>query len=574
MTDKQPDFTTYSLRELEDALSHINKDAYPERVEIIIQEIASRESDFSAQEDEFIPIKEQLHPNWFIRYWKGQVSLPMSYWGVGLATVMLIYAISYLVERGIEASTDTWQLGAYIIVLYVFIITTVVWQSVGLFRTARKHPLRTGDSGWATVAIFMLGIGLVSFTFEMYRTGVPIIKGGIQLLINNNKYPATEFRVINEGKDLELIGRIELGSDKRLNEQLTINPKITRIHLHSEGGRLVAANRMADTIKQHNLDTYVKAECASACTLLYLAGSNRLLATTGKLKFHAPGFGGLSAHNVEELGSALQSAYERTNMPEWFIKKIMQTPNESLWIPTQEELLKAKVVTEIVNPDEYPLSGLGPESAITVEGVESGLLTQDYMQAMKEYDTEAYQRAVEININGMLAGKSRNQISREFQDLLYVERLPIYLRIGSDEAVVQYWLSQIDHMKELRNDFPLACASFAFPGDIPSEKHYGNEGVISAEQEAKDLAAIEALIRSINAQPPNIDKATQKGLVKEVLSKLKDRNADFVNVVASAKDFVDKPSLLCDASIALNEGFVSFDIKTSGQLLRSFSLLE
>jgi ATP-dependent protease ClpP protease subunit/cupin superfamily acireductone dioxygenase involved in methionine salvage len=565
-----PNYKLHSLSELNDALINIDRDQYPERTQEIIQEIEARsaitQSLVGSSENTF---HEDLHSNLFIRYWKGQVSLPMSYWGVGITINLLFFVISKGVQIGIESSTHTWQLGAYILGLYTFLISAITWHSVGLYRTARKHPLRTGDSGWATIALIMLFIGLVGFFQQMHSAGIPIIKSGFQLIAGADKLPNTEFRILNEGNDIELIGRIDLGSESLLEEQLRLNPNVNRIHLHSNGGRVLAAKRMMKIIRRYNLDTYVKTECASACTLLYLAGKNRLLAEEAKLKFHAPGIGGASSHNIEELGQHMKEAYVGENLPHWFINKVMETPNDEFWEPTSEELLRANVIDKIVDSDLYPMSGLGQESSITVEALESGLLTVEHMVAMKKHDSEAYQQVIDLNLNGMLAGITKNELSSQVNNLIYSERLPVYLSNASNEALVEYWKSQINHMKELKANYPLACASLTYPEIVPVEHRYGNEGTISPKVRSQELAALANLIRSFKDEHLNIDETTEKELIQEVIANVRKQNEELYKVVVSAGDYVGEPHKLCEASIVLNEAFISFDVDTSGQLLRS-----
>ncbi len=575
-----PNYAQYSLYELNDALSNIDKEAHPERVKQILKEIASRHDSPGVQQDNagqlsqsqngFTPLVEALHPNWFIRYWRGQVSLPMSYWVVGIATSLLIYAFNALIAVAMEQATAKWQLGGLSLVLYTFIITVVTWQSVGLFRTALKHPLRTGRSGWANVAIIMLGISLLTFSVTMYNTGFPLMKASIEMLVGDGPYEKTEFRVLNDGHDLELMGHIEIGSNELLKEQLALYPNINRIHLHSQGGRILAAIRMMDTIKRSGAETYVKTECASACTLLFVAGAKRTLGENGKLKFHAPGVGTASAHDNTELGADMKKAYEGENLPVWFIKKVMRTPNDTFWVPTSQELLKANIVNDVVDSRLYPISGLGPDSSITPAEIESGLLTLDFMVAMKQHDPDAYQRAIDINLAGMLTGKSQNHISNEFRVLLYDELLPIYLSTASDEAVVQFWQSQIAQMKALQTDFPLAFASFTYPEEVPDENSYGNEGTVSPELRAQEQDAIAALIRTYQEAHLVMDEETQQEYIQKVLAIMREQNDSYIDVVASAASYVGEPELLCEVSIALNEAFLSFGVATSAPLLRSF----
>ncbi|MGS2721014.1 hypothetical protein [Paraglaciecola aestuariivivens] len=568
-----PNYKQYSLAELKDALANIDKEQFPQRAQTLIEEINARGADLdkpitpehSAQPE----FNEEQHPNFFIRYWKGQISLPVSYWLIGVTANVVIVILSHFAQVGVENASSAKLLGAYIFGLYVCMIVLTCWQTVGIYRSASKHPLRGGSAGWAMTAKVMVCLGCLGFLYQMYNSGFPIMKTSFLTLIGSERYPATEFRLLNNGTELEVFGGLEIGSETLLAEQLNLNPDVKILHLHSIGGRVLAAKRMMQVVRDHDLDTYVKTDCSSSCTLVYLAGKNKLLGEGAELRFHTASIGTVSSHTVSELGDPLKQAYLNQGLPKWFVDKVMSTSSDSFWSPSNEELLRAGVVDKIVDPDLYALSGLGTESSITKAELESGLLTQDYMVAMKKHDPETYQQALDLNYVGMRQGLPQAQIINQMVDLLYNHRLPIYLASAGNLALVEYFKAQIFRMKELRQEFPLACASFVYPDEVPEAKRYGNQGGISAEGKALESAALTMLINSYQDTHQNIDEEKQLSLILDVISKVRDENEAFYNVIVSAEDFVEQPDLMCAASIALNEAFISFDVETSGQLLRS-----
>lgn len=74
-------------------------------------------------------------------------------------------------------------------------------------------------------------------------------------------------------------------------------PEIQEIYLHSPGGGVETAKQIAKEIRERNLTTILnpKAICASACTLLYQAGSVRLAHDDALLVYHC-----LAVGNVEK----------------------------------------------------------------------------------------------------------------------------------------------------------------------------------------------------------------------------------------------------------------------------------
>lgn len=495
--------------------------------------------------------------------------MPVSYWLFGVMVSGVIVGFSTATQFWIEGASDAAQLGTYILLLYAVETLLLIWFYVGVYRSATFHPRRGGSKGWAVTAKIMTVVGGVSLIHQMYTSGFPIMNGAFQAATGIKPYPATHFRVLNSGKDLELMGGIELGSETLLEAHLLQYPELERVHLHSVGGRILAAKRMMNLIRKYDLDTYVKTQCVSACTLLFLAGKNKLLGMEGALRFHAPSIGSASGHEISELAEELRSAYLAEGVPQWFVDKAMNTPSDSFWTPTNAELVKANIVDRVVNSEEYASSGLGKEADITAESIESGLLTHDFLVAMKTHDPDAYKQAVEIHLQGLKNGIPARQITNQFIDLLYNARLPVYLSSASNEALVEYFETQVIHMEELQEKYPLACASLVYPEEVPFARRYGNEGDISPETQALKNKAIAHLIRTFRNQHSNLDKETQQSLIQEVVRKVKQQSDDYFNVVASAKDFVNQPDLLCSASIALNKSFLSFDVDTSGQLLRS-----
>ena len=566
-----PDYKNYTLQELQDALKNIDKEEYPERVEFIVREIELRQSSQGTQlsEQPAEEFKEDIHPNWFVRYWKGQVSLPISYWVVGIGVNILIVFLSLLTERAIESAQTHIHLSLYILALYLTTFIIITWQSVGLYRTASLHPYRGGSLGWAIVAKIMLFVGLFSFFTQMYSTAFPLIKGAVEDILGTSERRVTAFRILNNGKELEVYGGLELGAEVELRKQLENNPSIKLVHLHSKGGRILAAQRMGKVVREYGLDTYVKTSCSSACTLVYLFGKNRLLADGAKLNFHAPSAGGYSAHDNEILRAKMEQSYRDVGVPEWFIKRIMETHSDTFWTPNHDELFKADIIHRLVNKDNYASSGFGDESAIKAEDYAEGLLNYKYMVAMKEHDPQTFDRVVELGISALIAGKPQRAITQEFSRVVFDERLPVYIAHAGDKALVEYWKTILFQMRELRDEFPLACAAMTYPEEVPVEHHLDNSGELSQEAKLMESTAIAGLIESYSDSQLTLTEEDQQALVVELVKNIKDKDEAIFNVVASPSDYITEPTLMCDAAIMVSEGFISFDTETSGKLLRS-----
>ena len=76
-------------------------------------------------------------------------------------------------------------------------------------------------------------------------------------------------------------------------------PFSEQVLLEGPGGDMVEGIRVALTLWNAGLDTHVDSRCASACTLIWMAGKNRTLGAEGTLYFHAPYTP--SGHNLDRI---------------------------------------------------------------------------------------------------------------------------------------------------------------------------------------------------------------------------------------------------------------------------------
>jgi hypothetical protein len=160
------------------------------------------------------------------------------------------------------------------------------------------------------------------------------------------------------GRDIRLAGEIGEGTAERVGALLAAHPAVTRIHLTSEGGLVEEATALGDLIAAQGLSTYVPDYCVSACTLAFVRGSARYLVTNGRLGFHAPYDPGLFGQIVQADGAAERAAYVAAGIDPAFATEALAVASDSLWIPEPARLIRARVVTELVDTDRFPDSTL------------------------------------------------------------------------------------------------------------------------------------------------------------------------------------------------------------------------
>ena len=142
---------------------------------------------------------------------------------------------------------------------------------------------------------------------------------------------------------VRIAGDIDFHALNRLDAAAAAGARISVIELESPGGRIPAARAIAKRVIEHGWATRATGLCASACTLIFAAGSTRSLAPGGRLAFHGYRIG-IYDSALRSLGDeeARDRAYLETRgiAPE-FIARAFATPHEALWFPSPEELRTA-----------------------------------------------------------------------------------------------------------------------------------------------------------------------------------------------------------------------------------------
>jgi hypothetical protein len=213
-----------------------------------------------------------------------------------------------------------------------------------------------------------------------------------------------QFHLLMGGEVLEIAGSFSWSVPQNLQVALEAAPQVRIVSLNSPGGHVGPAMEVAEMIHSRGLATYVDRFCASACTLVFLAGRERWLAPGARLGFHqarAPGF------STAEADAVLRAAYERFALPRAFIARALRMPPIDLWFPKLGELHAAGIIT-------------GPPSRtlLALDGDLSWSLT---------------------------------------------DSLPL-VQTSSDRSVVQFALAVSDLLAELRKRDPEACFAFANQG--------------------------------------------------------------------------------------------------------------
>ncbi|MBB5574144.1 MULTISPECIES: hypothetical protein [Rhizobium] len=147
--------------------------------------------------------------------------------------------------------------------------------------------------------------------------------------------------VINVGDDA-VFRRLATASDKAL------------VVLNSEGGALSAGIEIGRAIRLRGFATVVAQQtlCASACALIWLAGSPRFLDRASKIGFHAAFRLADGKASESGVGNALVGAYlDQIGLPEAAIIYVTTAPPEGIEWLTPEKATRVGIAYQPIEPE-------------------------------------------------------------------------------------------------------------------------------------------------------------------------------------------------------------------------------
>lgn len=309
---------------------------------------------------------------YFARHWRGDLGLGTSVWVNGLlvnVAAQLIAIVGGLSQDRLHLSD-----GGVAAMLTALSLTSVAigsWQAVGIWRSSRRHVVRGGKRVWAAVAKLVVVLSSTWSVYALATQSYPIVHNAWSLA----RQPAPTAHALRRGTEIEFAGGIRRGAAAEvLRGALDAAPAARVLHLDSPGGDLAEAAEMAAAVRRRGLATYVRGECLSACTVVFLAGSQRLLRDGAKLGFHRPWT--LSGDIVAVPGAmaAERARLAGSGLPPWFVDRVLATPAAGMWFPTDAELSQAGLLARRFDGEGFsPGRPRSPVGAADMAGILRGL---------------------------------------------------------------------------------------------------------------------------------------------------------------------------------------------------------
>ncbi|HEX7113634.1 MAG TPA: hypothetical protein VF193_00735 [Steroidobacter sp.] len=403
------------------------------------------------------PATSSASGNYFARHWRGELSLPVSYWINGslfntvLAGFLVLVgeSLGRLFGESLSVRVAAWLALAII----AFVVSATAWSAVGIWRSAARHPSRGGSKVWAGVAQAMVVVGLLTCIKPLNETIVPMVKEYAPLAFGYDPLGRIEATVTSNGAAIVLTGSLGLGSAKEVRHLLDHAPGVRTLVLDSDGGRLREAELIAELTRERGLDTYVETHCESACTFIFLAGRDRAATPNARLGFHRPSFPGVDDSEMADVTHEMLAIYRKAGVSEDFLARVERTPSSDMWYPSWEELIDANVIKRISLGGEQ---ALGSTLYRSKSELEHAFRSDELMQALDERFPGTVEAAIDAAWKAHEQGGQDEEVFNVVRQLI-AANYPKLIASVDDEALVSFVELTVDQLLAARMVSDEAC---------------------------------------------------------------------------------------------------------------------
>ena len=444
--------------------------------------------------------------NYFLQHWKGEHSLARSYW-LNYVAIGFIFQLAAAFYPDKIVSNTVYQL--YIFIFFSFLgLTVIIWQIVGVWRSANRHIQKTKRKFWAVTAKGIMILGVVSFMYMLLQL-LPVYNE-IAQIISGDKDHHFSIKLLDNKKEVEITGGIKFGLTEELRKDLNKYSTIKVIHLNSYGGRVGEARLLREFIEEKGLATSTTRGCFSACTIAYMGGSSRFVYGEKKLGFHQYSLADNETDFIKQaMDDSLKEDMEyfvKKGASDEFVNKIFNTPPADLWFPENEVLFSNNIITDIAADNDFLL--LQKTVSAFYDDIDNLLKDIPVFPVIKEYYPEVYNKIIfkmgmdidaGISEGGQEYGEISSFIASNIEPIL-VSQLPY----ASDDALIEYIDIILEIGDKLKLIDPSLCYDFYMNGlTDPKIQEY-----LPESDKTKFLAMLSEILRSSIENPQQLPTET------------------------------------------------------------------
>lgn len=287
-----------------------------------------------------------------LRHWRGELSLPVSFWVMVLASTLVVAVIGTIVDA--LSLADAPESVAFVTLAFLaFASAIIVWQLVGVWRSAQNYRARGGQTLWAQLAMGVTAIAAARFVVDVFLVQAPIALEMLRIIDGDKEYSNHSVLVLKGGEELSIEGPIGFGLTAKVDDALASFDNVRVVRLNSEGGRLAEAYRLGERIRDRGLSTYVSGECSSACVIAFASGAERLLGSRARVGLHEVGYRGLASGWAEPERRRYIEFLKGQGVSAGFVSAAMRRGGEGMWYPSHDQLIDAGIASAMAEDGEF-----------------------------------------------------------------------------------------------------------------------------------------------------------------------------------------------------------------------------
>ncbi len=271
----------------------------------------------------------------------GRVVYYRTVWAV-LALIVGIGSVPFAVFAGGKITIAHIAIPAVICALGVGF---ALWQLWLISVAARRSVRNGGNPRSGGLALSSTVLGVLSIAGMLHGKAVPQLQELWEIYRGDQQLSDLRIVVGNDGQTMILDGSLGMNAAAEVRRALDAHLNIQTIVMEGPGGRMGPAYEIFQLIRDRRLNTRVERECDSACAVMFLGGAQRSLGPFGRIGFHQVGFPGMSRGDMVDANRQLErflTVEARLNRD--FARKVVETPHDTIWSPTPQEMLAAGVI--------------------------------------------------------------------------------------------------------------------------------------------------------------------------------------------------------------------------------------
>jgi hypothetical protein len=364
-----------------------------------------------------------------------------------------------------------------------------------------------------------------------------------------------------DGRSIIIEGSLGLGTGERFVAVAQSAPNVRTVVLHSPGGLIIEAERVAGMVRARGFDTYVETACMSACAMILLSGRDRAVAPAAQIGFHAPA---LLNGEQPSAGSLrfTRRFFDSRGIAPAFTDHVFATPNGDMWFPSYEEMRAAGVVNRQTLGGEtqaiFSRYG-GPDE------LRAALRTVSYWQALEERFPDVAERAVAASMEVRARGGNDGDIGTAMR-LVLVDAMPRLLAHAPPEIIEEFLELVVAETEAARRVSYAACDQFA-------RGRLNVVAVLGPELARREMDLMERAVRA-SASPPPLDRPRAEQLLATIVMALPSDQADAIAAVEDPSAAQGTPETLCEGMIGMFRGIAALpqsDRQSVARMMFTFS---